>query len=98
PSKPEDSGIITDRIKERYLWSTTSLVATSAGSSIAILLALQYGLPVVLQAIRNARKQRGNAVLDDEQFKKLMEQYQNLLKLLEQNNQPPTNQPTVIKP
>jgi hypothetical protein len=98
PSKPEDSGIITDRIKERYLWSTTSLVATSAGSSIAILLALQYGLPVVLQAIRNARKQRGNAVLDDEQFKKLMEQYQNLLKLLEQNNQPPTNQPPVIKP
>ncbi|MFM7931768.1 MAG: hypothetical protein ACKO9Q_29000, partial [Pirellula sp.] len=98
PSNPEDSGIITDRIKERYLWSTTSLVATSAGSSIAILLALQYGLPVVLQAIRNARKQRGNAVLDDEQFKKLMEQYQNLLKLLEQNNQPPTNQPPVIKP
>ena len=98
PREPEDSGILTDRIKERYLWSTTSLVATSAGSSIAILLALQYGLPVVLQAIRNARKQRGNAVLDDEQFKKLMEQYQNLLKLLEQNNQPPTNQPPVIKP
>ena len=98
PREPEDSGIITDRIKERYMWSTTSLVATSAGSSIAILLALQYGLPVVLQAIRNARKQRGNAVLDDEQFKKLMEQYQNLLKLLEQNNQPPTNQPPVIKP
>jgi len=95
PKNPEDSGIITDRItdriKEQYMWSTSTLVATSAGSSIAILLALQYGLPVVLQAIRNARKQRGNAVLDEEQFKKLMEQYQNLLKLLEQNNQPPTN-------
>jgi hypothetical protein len=97
PKNPEDSGIITDRItdriKEQYMWSTSTLVATSAGSSIAILLALQYGLPVVLQAIRNARKQRGNAVLDDEQFKKLMEQYQNLLKLLEQNNTPPTNKP-----
>jgi hypothetical protein len=95
PKNPDDSGIITDRItdriKEQYMWSTSTLVATSAGSSIAILLALQYGLPVVLQAIRNARKQRGNAVLDEEQFKKLMEQYQNLLKLLEQNNQPPTN-------
>jgi len=95
PKNPEDSGIITDRItdriKEQYMWSTSTLVATSAGSSIAILLALQYGLPVVLQAIRNARKQRGNAVLDEEQFKKLMDQYQNLLKLLEQNNQPPTN-------
>jgi hypothetical protein len=97
PRDSEDSGIIadriTDRIKEQYMWSTSTLVATSAGSSIAILLALQYGLPVVLQAIRNARKQRGNAVLDDEQFKKLMEQYQNLLKLLEQNNTPPTNKP-----
>ena len=97
PKELDDSGLIadriTDRIKERYMWSTSTLVATSAGSSIAILLALQYGLPVVLQAIRNARKQRGNAVLDDEQFKKLMEQYQNLLKLLEQNNTPPTTKP-----
>jgi len=32
-------------------------------------------------------------VLDDEQFKKLMDQYQNLLKLLEQNNTPPTTKP-----
>ena len=97
PRDPDDSGIITDRItdriKEQYMWSTSTVVATSAGSSIAILLALQYGLPVVLQAIRNARKQRGNAVLDDEQFKKLMDQYQNLLKLLEQNNTPPTTKP-----
>jgi hypothetical protein len=97
PKDPDDSGIITDRItdriKEQYMWSTSTVVATSAGSSIAILLALQYGLPVVLQAIRNARKQRGNAVLDDEQFKKLMDQYQNLLKLLEQNNTPPTTKP-----
>jgi len=97
PKDPDDSGVITDRItnriKEQYMWSTSTVVATSAGSSIAILLALQYGLPVVLQAIRNARKQRGNAVLDDEQFKKLMDQYQNLLKLLEQNNTPPTTKP-----
>jgi hypothetical protein len=97
PKELDDSGLIadriTDRIKERYMWSTSTVIATSAGSSIAILLALQYGLPVVLQAIRNARKQRGNAVLDDEQFKKLMEQYQNLLKLLEQNNTPPTTKP-----
>jgi hypothetical protein len=83
PKDPDDSGVITDRITDRI----------KEQYSIAILLALQYGLPVVLQAIRNARKQRGNAVLDDEQFKKLMDQYQNLLKLLEQNNTPPTTKP-----
>jgi len=27
PKDPEDSGIITDRIKERYLWSTTSIAS-----------------------------------------------------------------------
>ena len=89
PQDPEDSGIITDRIKERYLWTPGGLIATSAGSSIALLLGLQYGLPLLLQAIRNARKQRGNAVLDDEQFKKLMDQYQQLLKLMEQNGKSP---------
>ncbi len=98
PREPEDSGIITDRLRIGPQWTPGGLIATSAGSSIALLLGLQYGIPLVLQAIRNARKQRGNAVLDDEQFKKLMEQYQNLLKLLEQNNPPPANQPPVNKP
>lgn len=98
PREPEDSGIITDRLRIGPQWTPGGLIATSAGSSIALLLGLQYGIPLVLQALRNARKQRGNAVLDDEQFKKLMDQYQTLLKLLEQNNQPPTNQPPVIKP
>jgi hypothetical protein len=70
--------------KRSFKFHRRSLVAKPAGSSIAILFAFQYGLPVVLQAIRNARKQRGNSVLDDEQFKKLVEQYQNLLKILEQ--------------
>jgi hypothetical protein len=95
--EPEDSGIITDRLRIGPQWTPGGLIATSAGSSIALLLGLQYGIPLVLQALRNARKQRGNAVLDDEQFKKLMDQYQTLLKLLEQNNQPPTNQPPTIK-
>ena len=95
--EPEDSGIITDRLRIGPQWTPGGLIATSAGSSIALMLGLQYGIPLVLQAFRNARKQRGNTVLDDEQFKKLMDQYQNLLKLLEQNNQPPANQPPTIK-
>ncbi|MFN5273308.1 MAG: trypsin-like serine peptidase [Planctomycetota bacterium] len=89
PRDPEDSGIITDRIKERYMWSTTSIVATSAGSSIAIILGLQYGIPLVLGAIRNARKNRGKTLLDDEQFNQLMDQYSQLLKLMEQNGKTP---------
>jgi hypothetical protein len=97
PREPEDSGIITDRLRIGPQWTPEGLIATSAGSSIALMLGLQYGIPLVLQAFRNARKQRGNTVLDDEQFKKLMDQYQNLLKLLEQNNQPPANQPPTIK-
>ena len=89
PKDPDDSGIITDRIKERYLWSTTSIVATSAGSSIAIILGLQYGIPLVLGAIRNARKNRGKTLLDDEQFNQLMDQYSQLIKLVEQNGKTP---------
>jgi hypothetical protein len=89
PKDPEDSGIITDRIKERYLWSTTSIVATSAGSSIAIILGLQYGIPLVLGAIRKARKNRGKTLLDDEQFNQLMDQYSQLIKLVEQNGKTP---------
>jgi hypothetical protein len=89
PKDPEDSGIITDRIKKRYLWSTTSIVATSAGSSIAIILGLQYGIPLVLGAIRKARKNRGKTLLDDEQFNQLMDQYSQLIKLVEQNGKTP---------
>ena len=89
PKDPDDSGIITDRIKERYLWSTTSIVATSAGSSIAIILGLQYGIPLVLGAIRKARKNRGKTLLDDEQFNQLMDQYSQLIKLVEQNGKTP---------
>jgi hypothetical protein len=65
------------------------LVATSAASSTLLLLGLQYGLPLVLQAIRNARKSRGNTLLTDDQFKQLLDQYQQLLKLLEQNGKVP---------
>ena len=89
PNDPDNSGIITDRIKERYLWSTTSIVATSAGSSIAIILGLQYGIPLVLGAIRKARKNRGKTLLDDEQFNQLMDQYSQLIKLVEQNGKTP---------
>ena len=89
PNEPDNSGIITDRIKERYLWSTTSIVATSAGSSIAIILGLQYGIPLVLGAIRKARKNRGKTLLDDEQFNQLMDQYSQLIKLVEQNGKTP---------
>jgi hypothetical protein len=60
-------------------------------SSILVLLGLQYGLPLLLQVIRNARKSRGNTLLSDEQFQQLMDQYQQLLKLMEQNAKPPTN-------
>ena len=89
PNEPDNSGIVTDRIKERYLWSTTSIVATSAGSSIAIILGLQYGIPLVLGAIRKARKNRGKTLLDDEQFNQLMDQYSQLIKLVEQNGKTP---------
>jgi hypothetical protein len=89
PQEPNDSGLIRDRLPLGPQWTPGGLIATSAGSSIALLLGLQYGLPLLLQAIRNARKQRGNAVLDDEQFKKLMDQYQQLLKLMEQNGKSP---------
>jgi hypothetical protein len=56
-----------------------------------LFLTLQYGLPLALQAIRNIRKSRGNTLLNDEQFKQLMDQYQQLLKLMEQNSKPPPN-------
>ena len=64
-------------------------MATSAASSILLMLGLQYGLPLVLQAIRNARKSRGNTLLGDDQFKQLLDQYQQLLKLMEKNAKTP---------
>jgi len=52
-------------------------------------LGLQYGIPLVLGAIRNARKNRGKTLLDDEQFNQLMDQYSQLIKLVEQNGKTP---------
>ncbi len=77
-------------------WTAGQLIATSAASSILLLLGLQYGLPLLLQALRELRKNRGNSLLTDDQFQQLLDQYRNLLKLMEQNatiaashNQPP---------
>jgi hypothetical protein len=91
PKEPDDSGLLRDRLPLGPQWTPSGLVATSAASSILLLLGLQYGLPLVLQAIRNARKSRGNTLLSDDQFKQLMDQYQQLLKLMEQNGKSPTD-------
>lgn len=89
PREPDDTGLLRDRLPLGPRWTPSGLVATSAASSILLLLGLQYGLPLVLQAIRNARKSRGNTLLSDDQFKQLMDQYQQLLKLMEQNGKSP---------
>lgn len=89
PHEPDDSGLLRDRSPLGPQWTTGGLVATSAASSVLLLLGLQYGLPLVLQAIRNARKSRGTTLLSDDQFKQLMDQYQQLLKLMEQNGKSP---------
>ena len=91
PQEPDDSGLLRDQLRPGIPWTPTGLVATSAASSILLFLALQYGLPLALQMIRNVRKSRGNTLLNDEQFKQLMDQYQQLLKLMEQNGKPPPN-------
>jgi len=91
PCEPDDVAPAPIRQPEDPQWTPMGLVATSAASSILLLLGLQYGLPLVLQAIRNARKSRGNTLLSDDQFQQLMDQYQQLLKLMEQNSRPPTN-------
>jgi hypothetical protein len=91
PQEPDDSGLLRDQLRPSLPWTPTGLVATSAASSILLFLTLQYGLPLALQAIRNIRKSRGNTLLNDEQFKQLMDQYQQLLKLMEQNSKPPPN-------
>lgn len=89
PREPDDTGLLRDRLPLVPRWTASGLVATSAASSILLLLGLQYGLPLVLQAIRNARKSRGNTLLSEDQFKQLMDQYQQLLKLLEQSGKSP---------
>ena len=91
PREPDDISPAPIRRPDSPSWTPTGLVATSAVSSILVLLGLQYGLPLLLQVIRNARKSRGNTLLSDEQFQQLMDQYQQLLKLMEQNSKPPTN-------
>ena len=91
PREPDDISPAPIRRPDSPSWTPTGLVATSAVSSILVLLGLQYGLPLLLQVIRNARKSRGNTLLSDEQFQQLMDQYQQLLKLMEQNAKPPTN-------
>ena len=91
PREPDDISPAPIRRPNSPSWTPTGLVATSAVSSILVLLGLQYGLPLLLQVIRNARKSRGNTLLSDEQFQQLMDQYQQLLKLMEQNAKPPTN-------
>ncbi len=91
PREPDDVTPAPIRRPESPSWTPTGLVATSAVSSILLLLGLQYGLPLILQAIRNARKSRGNTLLSDDQFQQLLDQYQQLLKLMEQNAKPPTN-------
>jgi len=91
PREPDDISPAPIRRPDGPLWTPTGLVATSAVSSILVLLGLQYGLPLLLQVIRNARKSRGNTLLSDEQFQQLMDQYQQLLKLMEQNAKPPNN-------
>jgi hypothetical protein len=74
-------------------WTAGQLIATSAASSILLLLGLQYGIPLVLQGIRQMRKSRGQTILTDEQFQQLLDQYKQLLTLLEQNARakPPQN-------
>jgi hypothetical protein len=74
---------------DNLTWTATEVIATSAASSVLLILGLQYGLPLLLQTIRNARKSRGNTLLNDEQFNQLMDQYQQLLKLMQQNGKVP---------
>jgi hypothetical protein len=83
PPRPEPSP------PESQTWKTGTLIATSAASSVLLLLGLQYGLPLLLQTIRQFRKSRGDTLLTDDQFQQLLDQYKQLLKLLEQNAKTP---------
>lgn len=64
-------------------WSTTAIVTTSAVSSVLLLLGLQYGIPLLLQVIRQFRTSRGDSTLTDDQFQQLLLQYRELLRRLE---------------
>lgn len=83
PPRPEPSP------PDSQTWKTGTLIATSAASSVLLLLGLQYGLPLLLQTIRQFRKTRGDTLLTDDQFQQLLDQYKQLLKLLEQNAKTP---------
>lgn len=72
-------------------WTTGTVIATSAASSVLLLLGLQYGIPLLLQAIRQFRKGRGDTLLTEDQFQQLLDQYKQLLKLMEQNAKTPPN-------
>ena len=89
PQPPEELEPTPGRLRTDPSWTPGGLMATSAASSILLMLGLQYGLPLVLQAIRNSRKSRGNTQLNDDQFKQLIDQYQQLLKLMEKNAKTP---------
>jgi ribosomal protein S15P/S13E len=58
---------------------------------VLLLLGLQYGIPLLLQAIRQFRKGRGDTLLTEDQFQQLLDQYKQLLKLMEQNAKTPPN-------
>ena len=64
-------------------WSTTAIVTTSAVSSVLLLLGLQYGIPLVLQLVRQFRTSRDDNTLTDDQFQQLLLQYRELLRRLE---------------
>jgi hypothetical protein len=90
PREPEDRQPIPNP-PEGLTWTAGQLIATSAVSSILLILGLQYGLPLLLQAIRQMRKSRGQTLLTEDQFQQLLNQYQQLIKLLEQNTKSSSN-------
>jgi hypothetical protein len=91
PQHPEDLEPTPGLLRPNPSWSNSGIVATSAASSVLLILGLQYGLPLVLQAIRNARKSKGKTLLNDQQFQQLIDQYQQIVKLMEQNGKSPPN-------
>jgi hypothetical protein len=64
-------------------WSTTAIVTTSAVSSVLLLLGLQYGIPLLLQVIRQFRSSRGGDTISEDHFQQLLIQYRELLRRLE---------------
>jgi hypothetical protein len=95
PREPEDRQPVPIP-PEGLTWTAGQLIATSAVSSILLILGLQYGLPLLLQAIRQMRKSRGQTLLTDDQFQQLLNQYQQLIKLLEQNTKPSSTGPDSV--